>query len=152
MKRIIGIIAIVALSSTSLYAAGWGSALGGFSDGVNQGIQNAYQIQQMRLMEEQRQTMEQQRLMMEQEQRRLLEQQRLTGEKEQRRAEQEIFLGKVRRAHPDFEKYLADGSLMAWIQKQPDGLRDLLMKVYNGGDAGSSIALLTQFKRENNIQ
>ena len=84
MKRIIGIIVIVALSSTPLYAAGWGSGLGGFSDGINQGIENVYRLQQIRNMEEQRRLIEQQRIMMEEERKRM-EQQRQAIEEERRR-------------------------------------------------------------------
>jgi hypothetical protein len=154
---IIHFILIIILFFTPLYAA---SPWGALSDGINQGIQNAYQIQQMRLMEEQRQAMEQQR----QGQQRLLEQQKLMREQEQYRIEQQrlvrqeqgraehkVFIEKIRMVHPDFEKYLADGTLAAWIQKQPDDQRDLLLAVFNSGDADSSIALLTRFKKDNNI-
>jgi hypothetical protein len=63
--------------------------------------------------------------------------------------EQEHF-DKIRRAHPDFEKYRDSGALKAWIQKQPSHLRDSLLKVYSKGDADSVIALFNQFKKDNN--
>jgi S1-C subfamily serine protease len=160
---VIRFMLIIILFSTPLYAAS--SSWGGIAEGINQGIQNAQRMEEIRLMQEQRRMLEQQRIMMEQEQQRMLEQQRLMREEEQKRAEQqrlmreeeqkraehERFIDKIRIAHPDFEKYLNDGTLEAWIQKQPDNLRDSLLKVYKGGDADASIALLTQFKKENSI-
>jgi tetratricopeptide (TPR) repeat protein len=65
--------------------------------------------------------------------------------------EQEHF-DKIRKAHPDYNKYLDDGTLVAWIQKQPDDLRNSLLKIYNEGDADSVIALLTKFKEDQSQQ
>jgi hypothetical protein len=58
-------------------------------------------------------------------------------------------LDKIRKAHPDFEKYRDDGSLAAWIKRQPGHLRDFLQKTYQEGDADSVIAILILFKNEN---
>jgi hypothetical protein len=62
-------------------------------------------------------------------------------------SKQEHF-DKIRRAHPDFEKYRDNGALKAWIQKQPGSLRDSLLKVYSKGDADSVIALFNEFKKD----
>ena len=58
-------------------------------------------------------------------------------------------LEKIRKAHPDFEKYRDDGSLAAWIKRQPGHLSDFLQKTYKEGDADSVIAILILFKNDN---
>lgn len=64
--------------------------------------------------------------------------------------EQEHF-DRIRRTHPDFEKYRDNGALKEWIQKQPHKSRLSLQKIYDKGDSDSVIALLTKFKKANNI-
>lgn len=64
--------------------------------------------------------------------------------------EQEHF-DRISRAHPDFEIYRDSGAIKAWIQNQPSYLRGSLLATYNKGDADSVIALLSKFKKDNNI-
>jgi hypothetical protein len=75
--KIINITFIVILLCNPLYAADFGDFFQGLSGGINQGIQNARQIEEIRAMQEQRRLLE--------EQRQLLEQQRLMLEQQNRR-------------------------------------------------------------------
>jgi len=65
-------------------------------------------------------------------------------------SEQEHF-DKIKKTHPDFEKYRDNGAIKIWIQKQPRNLRVSLQKTYDKGDSDSVIALLSLFKKDNNI-
>jgi hypothetical protein len=53
--------------------------------------------------------------------------------------------------HTDFEKYRDDGSLKAWIESKPAYLRPALEQTYSQGSAMDVIDLISDFKRESNI-
>jgi hypothetical protein len=62
---------------------------------------------------------------------------------------EQVNIARIRKVHPDFEKYRDDGSLQLWINRQPTHLRESLLKTYKEGDADSLIALITLFKKDN---
>jgi hypothetical protein len=65
--------------------------------------------------------------------------------------ENETHFNTIESAHPDYETFVADGSLMSWIEKKPAYLRPALKNVYEHGTAEDAISLLDDFKRETNI-
>jgi len=73
-----------------------------------------------------------------------------TSNEDLERIAKEKHFNTIRSAHPDFDNLRDSGRIVAWIQKQPRRLRDSLLKTYNEGDADSVIALLNQFKKDNN--
>jgi hypothetical protein len=64
--------------------------------------------------------------------------------------DQEHF-DRIKKVHPDFEKYRDDGSLKNWIEKQPAHLRKEMQRVYNEGESNEVIDLYSRFKKANNI-
>ena len=66
--------------------------------------------------------------------------------------ESEAHFDTILSAHPDYEKFVDDGSLMSWIEKKPAYLQSAMKEVYDKGAAKDAISLLDDFKRENNIQ
>jgi hypothetical protein len=54
--------------------------------------------------------------------------------------------------HSDFEMYVKDGSIMKWIESKPNYLQGSLKRVAEKGSAQDVVDLLSDFKRENNIQ
>ena len=60
--------------------------------------------------------------------------------------------GTVVQGHSDFEQYVGDGSIMKWIESKPQYLQAPLKRVAEKGSAQDVIDLLSDFKRENNIQ
>lgn len=60
--------------------------------------------------------------------------------------------GTVIQGHGDFEKYVKDGSIVAWIETKPKYMQTALMRTYSKGTPEDAIDLLTDFKRENNIE
>lgn len=60
--------------------------------------------------------------------------------------------GTVVPGHSDFETYVKDGSIMKWIESKPQYLQAPLKRVAEKGSAQDVVDLLTDFKRENNIQ
>lgn len=89
--------------------------------------------------------MEQQRLLMEQEHRGRLEEQRA-------QVEQKNFMSAIKEVHPDIERYLADGSLLSWINSKPAHIRASMMEIYDHGDINSSILLITHFKKDSGLE
>lgn len=53
--------------------------------------------------------------------------------------------------HPDFETFVADGSLEKWIMEKPKYLQPALVRVYDRGTAEEVIELFNDFKKENNL-
>jgi hypothetical protein len=64
--------------------------------------------------------------------------------------DQEHF-DRIKKVHPDYEKYRDDGSLKSWIDKQPAYLRKEMQRVYNEGESDEVIDLYSRFKKANNI-
>ena len=60
--------------------------------------------------------------------------------------------GSIVSGHSDFERYRDDGSLKAWVESKPSYLRPALERAYAEGTAMDVIDLVSDFKRENNIQ
>lgn len=54
-------------------------------------------------------------------------------------------------AHPDFEKYRDDGSILSWIESKPSYLKKGMLEAYERGAAEEVADLITDFKQENNI-
>lgn len=54
--------------------------------------------------------------------------------------------------HSDYQKYVDDGSVLTWIEGKPEYLRTPLKRVAEKGSAQDVIDMLSDFKRENNIQ
>ena len=65
--------------------------------------------------------------------------------------ENEAHFEAIESAHPDYENFVKDGSITAWIEKKPAYLRQALKHAYENGTAEDAISLLDDFKRENNI-
>ena len=74
-----------------------------------------------------------------------------TQENEAKSVEEAHFTA-IRTSHPDFETYRDDGSILSWIETKPVYLRKGLVDVYSSGTAEDIISLLSDFKKENNIQ
>jgi hypothetical protein len=64
---------------------------------------------------------------------------------------EEAHFNAIRTNHPDFETYRDDGSILKWIEAKPVYLRKGLVDVYSQGTAEEIVALLSDFKKENNI-
>lgn len=54
--------------------------------------------------------------------------------------------------HPDFEKYRDDGSILGWIESKPTYLKKGMLEAYSKGSAEEVSDLITDFKKENNIE
>lgn len=76
--------------------------------------------------------------------------------------EQETHLGMIRNGyvledgtevsgHSDFEKFVNDGTLMAWIEAKPKYLQPALKETYEKGTAIDVIDMISDFKKENNL-
>ena len=53
--------------------------------------------------------------------------------------------------HPDYEKYVQDGSILKWIESKPAYMRSGLMDIYKSGKAEDVVEFLNDFKTETNI-
>lgn len=58
----------------------------------------------------------------------------------------------IAEAHSDFEKHRDSGSIIKWIESKPKYLQKGFMDVYQTGTADDIVALLNDFKTENNLQ
>jgi len=65
--------------------------------------------------------------------------------------ETERHFNTIKSEHPDFETYRDDGSLQAWIKTKPKYMQPALMSTYSQGTADDVIEMISDFKRENNI-
>lgn len=63
-----------------------------------------------------------------------------------------IHFESIRGAHPDFETYRDDGSILKWIESKPGYLQRGMIEAYTKGSAVEVIELLDGFKQENNIK
>jgi hypothetical protein len=63
----------------------------------------------------------------------------------------QAHLNAIADAHPDFEKYRDDGSILKWIESKPAYLRRGLAEIYKSGTSEDVIEFLDDFKKENNI-
>lgn len=63
----------------------------------------------------------------------------------------EAHFGKISGAHPDYEKYRDDGSILNWIESKPSYLKKGMLEVYQQGEAEEVADLISDFKKENNI-
>jgi hypothetical protein len=64
----------------------------------------------------------------------------------------EQHFGTIAGAHPDYEKYRDDGSILRWIEAKPGYLQKGMLDVYQAGEAQEVADLITDFKKENNIE
>ncbi|HPE06234.1 MAG TPA: hypothetical protein PLW50_00780 [Smithellaceae bacterium] len=64
----------------------------------------------------------------------------------------EQHFGTIAGAHPDYEKYRDDGSILKWIESKPGYLRKGMLDVYQAGEAQEVADLISDFKKENNIE
>jgi hypothetical protein len=64
----------------------------------------------------------------------------------------EDHFGSIGQAHPDFETYRDDGSIMKWIESKPKYVQKGMLEAYQKGTAEDVIDLLSDFKQENNLQ
>ena len=64
----------------------------------------------------------------------------------------EQHFGTIAGAHPDYEKYRDDGSILKWIESKPGYLQKGMLDVYRAGEAHEVADLITDFKKENNIE
>jgi non-homologous end joining protein Ku len=55
-------------------------------------------------------------------------------------------------AHSDYETYRDDGSILKWIETKPKYMQAPLLQTYQGGATEDVIDLISDFKKENNIQ
>lgn len=55
-------------------------------------------------------------------------------------------------AHPDWQDVAQSGALTAWIERQPDYLREGMQRVVEGGTTTQVVDLLNQYKSANNPQ
>jgi hypothetical protein len=53
--------------------------------------------------------------------------------------------------HPDYEKHVKDGSITKWIGTKPKYLQKGLLEICDHGTAEEVVELLSDFKKENNI-
>jgi hypothetical protein len=65
--------------------------------------------------------------------------------------DREDHFAMIRDAHPDFEKFRDDGSILKWIETKPAYLKRGMLDVYRGGTAEEAIGLIQDFKLENGI-
>jgi hypothetical protein len=66
--------------------------------------------------------------------------------------EQEAHFDAIREAHEDYETYVSDGSIVSWIESKPKYLQPALKETYSHGKAEDAIDLISDFKKETNIQ
>jgi hypothetical protein len=66
--------------------------------------------------------------------------------------EKEVHFSSIRTQHPDFEQYREDGSIKAWIEGKPSYLQPALKYAYAQGNSKDVVDLISDFKRESNIQ
>jgi hypothetical protein len=58
----------------------------------------------------------------------------------------------IKEAHNDYETYRDDGSITKWIESKPKYLQPALKETYSNGTADDVIDLISDFKKDNNIQ
>ena len=68
-----------------------------------------------------------------------------------RTTEEKEHFNLIKSAHPDFETYRDDGSILNWIGTKPKYMQDALKKTYSEGAAEDVVDLITDYKRENNL-
>ena len=64
----------------------------------------------------------------------------------------EKHFGSISGVHPDYEQYRDDGSILNWIESKPGYLKKGMLETYQQGEASEVADLITDFKRENNIE
>lgn len=74
-----------------------------------------------------------------------------TQKEKEIRSKEEHF-GAIAKAHPDYETYRDDGSILKWIETKPSYAQKGILEAYKSGTAEDIVSLLTDFKEENNIQ
>jgi len=62
-----------------------------------------------------------------------------------------LHFSSIETAHPGYEKYRDDGSILKWIAAKPRYMQPALKSTYENGTAEDVIELLTDFKKENNL-
>jgi hypothetical protein len=68
-----------------------------------------------------------------------------------RTTEEKEHFNLIKSAHPDFETYRDDGSILNWIGTKPKYMQDALKKTYSEGTAEDVVDLISDYKRENNL-
>ena len=63
----------------------------------------------------------------------------------------DAHFGSIAQAHPDYEEYRDNGSILAWIDSKPKYLQKGLKDIYQNGEAEEVVELLSDFKKENNL-
>lgn len=64
----------------------------------------------------------------------------------------ESHFNTIKTAHDDYETYRDDGSITTWIESKPKYLQPALKETYSNGTAEDVIDLISDFKKDNNIQ
>lgn len=143
--KIVHLALIVISFSAPLYAADLSgtSPWGAMTTGINQGLQNAYQIQQMRLMEEQRQAIEQQRIMMEEERRRM-EQQKLNNFQKSTVQTGDVF-GYMDANVPGWRQLDTDPGFIQWLKEPIPNTRYTKLQILRAAVAERNGPELAQF-------
>lgn len=75
---------------------------------------------------------------------------KVADEREERLVKEHF--GTIAANHPDFEKYRDDGSILGWIESKPAYLKKTMLEAYSKGSAEDVSDLITDFKKENNIE
>jgi hypothetical protein len=71
--------------------------------------------------------------------------------KEREAMDRESHFQTIEESHPDYDKYVKDGSILQWVESKPSYLRKGLMDIYQKGRAEDIVEFLNDFKTENNI-
>ena len=71
--------------------------------------------------------------------------------KSMREGDMQLHFSSIETAHPGYEKYRDDGSILKWIGAKPRYMQPALKSTYESGTAEDVIELLTDFKKENNL-
>ena len=75
-----------------------------------------------------------------------------TTQKEKEIQSEEAHFRAIDDAHPGWEQYRDDGSVLKWIESKPKYLQKAFLETYQKGTAEDIVNLLQDFKTENNIQ
>jgi hypothetical protein len=67
------------------------------------------------------------------------------------RHNEEVHFSSLKEVHPDFETYRDDGTIIKWIESKPQYLQKSMLETYDQGSINDVVALLNDFKQENNI-
>jgi hypothetical protein len=67
------------------------------------------------------------------------------------KADDDTHFSVVREAHPDYQKYVEDGSLSSWIDSLSPSRKKAYTEIYNNGEASEVVEMLRDFKEAKGI-